>query len=283
MAYEPSPAAGATRLELLGVPLRLQASQPLLDRLNQEFRDLFGAASGAGTSPEQAQAREQIPEQVLQLTEDVPGDQAQYALTELSAFVLDHSPMLCIHAGVVSGANGVLALPGVSGLGKTTLVAALVGAGYGYLSDEALALDRTSGVVTAFPRPLAINSDVWDMLGLPADAKPLPGAESLVQPDQLGQIAATAAGGARVTDIVLVTREPGAPSLQPERRGEAVSALLGRSFNHYRDGEASFRNVVRLARDARVWRGHYENAPDFAELMTSRIPAPQTDSATTAR
>jgi hypothetical protein len=52
---------------------------------------------------------------------------------------------LLVHAGAVSSPFGDgLVLPGSSGAGKTTLVAALVRAGFGYLSDETAPLDPVS-------------------------------------------------------------------------------------------------------------------------------------------
>jgi hypothetical protein len=62
---------------------------------------------------------------------------------------------LRVHAGVVASrhGDGVLIL-GDPGSGKTTLVAALVQDGFGYLSDEAGVIDPESGLVHPFPRPL---------------------------------------------------------------------------------------------------------------------------------
>jgi hypothetical protein len=62
---------------------------------------------------------------------------------------------LLIHAGAVvsPGGAGILIL-GESGSGKTTLVAALVQEGFGYLSDEAAAIELATGLVHPWPRPL---------------------------------------------------------------------------------------------------------------------------------
>jgi hypothetical protein len=62
---------------------------------------------------------------------------------------------LLIHAGAVvtPDGDGILIL-GESGSGKTTLVAALVQEGFGYLSDEAAAIELATGLVHPWPRPL---------------------------------------------------------------------------------------------------------------------------------
>ncbi|HEY7049793.1 MAG TPA: hypothetical protein VH373_21430 [Jatrophihabitantaceae bacterium] len=197
---------------------------------------------------------------------EVRADNPAHALAELTRLAVAHSPLLCVHAGVVSGPDGLIAIPGESGLGKTTLVAALLRAGFGYVSDEALALDRDSGAVTPFPRPLSLRGDVWPLLGI-APAPP-PDEERLVPPAALERAAAT---DGRVRHVVLARRVPGPPRLAPAARGEAVQALLRRAFNHYRAPEASFRAVVAVVREADVWTATYADAPELAELLGQRL------------
>lgn len=60
------------------------------------------------------------------------------ALAELTRIGAEHSPLLCMHAGVVAGADGMLVVPCHSGLGKTTLVAALVQRGSATSQTSAL-------------------------------------------------------------------------------------------------------------------------------------------------
>lgn len=66
---------------------------------------------------------------------------------------------LLIHAGAVVAptGDGVMIL-GESGSGKTTLVAALVQEGFGYLSDEAAAIELATGLVHPWPRPLGFKA-----------------------------------------------------------------------------------------------------------------------------
>jgi hypothetical protein len=63
-----------------------------------------------------------------------------------------------IHAGVVEHDGRALVLPGPSLAGKTTLVAALVSQGAGYLSDEYAVLDA-DGLVHPYPKPLSLRVD----------------------------------------------------------------------------------------------------------------------------
>jgi hypothetical protein len=83
---------------------------------------------------------------------------------------------LLIHAGAVvtPGGDGLLIL-GESGSGKSTLVAALVQEGFGYLSDEAAAIELETGLVQPWPRPLGF----WPQTrSLPRFAPLLPSADA---------------------------------------------------------------------------------------------------------
>jgi hypothetical protein len=199
-------------------------------------------------------------------------------LAELSLAVVAASPLLCIHAGVVSTPRGLVVIPGQSGLGKTTLVAALVRAGFGYASDEALAIDRDTLTATALPRPLALARDVWPIFATGAgvgDAPPA-GSEGLIRPAALGHVDSRPA---RVHDIVLAQRLPetdGArvpATLELTARGAGAQALLSRAFNHFADPPHSFRAVVAVVRQARVWRATYSHAPDLAATMSEQFGA----------
>lgn len=191
------------------------------------------------------------------------------AITELTASVLLHTPLLGFHAAVVETPSGVMAFPGHSGLGKTTLAAAFLLRGHGYLSDEALAIDRHSGIASPFPRPLALEAPAWDVLSLSGE-RPAPGVERLIAASSLGRVCNASAP---VSDIVIATRRTGDVRIESCSRGEAVALLLSRSFNHYRDASASFRATVNLVRSTRVWRAGYENAFDLVTAVESTLSA----------
>jgi hypothetical protein len=83
-----------------------------------------------------------------------------------------------IHAGAVGHGGRAIVIPGHSGAGKTTLVAALVRAGASHYSDEFAVLDD-DGLVHPYPRrpsprrttdlPLIVDSIDWfrDVAGVP--------------------------------------------------------------------------------------------------------------------
>ena len=69
-----------------------------------------------------------------------------------------------VHAGCVEVDGQAVLLPGRSFSGKSTLTAALVAAGAGYLSDEYAIFDRRSGLVRPFPRPIHLRQAKPDWL-----------------------------------------------------------------------------------------------------------------------
>ena len=90
-------------------------------------------------------------------------DQLLFAVSA-AAFACAHTHLL-VHAGAVVAPDGTaVLLPGPSGAGKTTLVAGLVRAGFGYLSDEAGAIDPATLCVHAFARPLGLKGEARTLL-----------------------------------------------------------------------------------------------------------------------
>lgn len=73
--------------------------------------------------------------------------------------VVERTALLTIHAAVVHSPHGAIVLPGPSGMGKSTLTLALVRAGFGLMSDEMAAFDRTIARVSSFPRPITVDAD----------------------------------------------------------------------------------------------------------------------------
>jgi hypothetical protein len=72
--------------------------------------------------------------------------------------------LLCIHAGVVGSPQGCLLLPAAAGSGKSSLTAALIRAGFVYLSDEAALLDEKTLRVRPVPISLCVKEGGWDLL-----------------------------------------------------------------------------------------------------------------------
>jgi hypothetical protein len=243
------------RLSLLDVEITVSGDRPTVETVLREL----------GSFAALAQVAAPVSEPGLEL--EVPaGSSVGQVLAGLTRLAVDHSPRLCIHAGVVSAAGGSIVVPGASGLGKSTLTAALVQAGFGYLSDEVLAVPRTGGEPAPFARPISLAAESWATLGLDPARRPAAGDERLIAAESLGRLGEPGP----VRHILLAGRRPGAPELVPVSRGAAVPALLSRSFNHFRDPAGSFQAVVNLVRQAQVWTAGYQEAPALAELLAQR-------------
>jgi hypothetical protein len=65
---------------------------------------------------------------------------------------------LLFHAGAVAAAGGGLLLPAPAGHGKTTLVAGLVAAGFGYAGDDIAVVDPATRALFPFAKCLAIKA-----------------------------------------------------------------------------------------------------------------------------
>jgi hypothetical protein len=246
--------AGSLAIQALGVRILIRADADLSDRLRSAWRDLLQMDDGGPQTIE------------LRLDADVA---VEHALATLTAAALAATPYLAFHAAVVSSAHTVVAVPGQSGMGKTTLSGALLRAGYCYRSDEVLAVDRTSNQTVAFPRPLALTSQAWSVLALDANTSPAAGAEVHLDPRLLGGVDGLARP---VTDVILASRSDRGPAqLDRCEPGAAAVPLLRSSFNHYSDPANSFHTTIALLRSARVWRASYSNAADLAVLIRREI------------
>jgi hypothetical protein len=69
-----------------------------------------------------------------------------------------------IHAAAVARNGRAIVLPGINGSGKSTLTAALVHAGFGYLSDDTVRIDGRRREVVGIPLALCVKEPSWHLL-----------------------------------------------------------------------------------------------------------------------
>jgi hypothetical protein len=176
---------------------------------------------------------------------------------------------LVVHAGAVTRpGEGALLLPGTSGSGKSTLTAALVHAGFGYLSDEAVAIDRATAEVQPYAKPLALSSRSLEALGLPTVAGELSAtlAATALRPHPWSR-----PGVART--LVFPKYIPSVqPGLEPLSRGEALVHLAEHSFNFADHGGAWLPGLAAIVSRCSCWRLTHGDARSATRVLLELHP-----------
>jgi hypothetical protein len=175
---------------------------------------------------------------VQMLGSDESHEVVTHLLWHVNSEMIRHTgSYLLVHAGAVADPRGYgVLLPGRSGSGKSTLVAGLVREGFGYLSDEAGAIDPIRRDIYPYPKALTLKSEVVSSL-IP-DARPPTGSWTDGRPWHLRPERIRPGAIADPCPIRLVVApkyEPGAPTvLTPISRGRLVvelgTNLLNRGF-----------------------------------------------------
>lgn len=181
---------------------------------------------------------------------------------------IDESPHLLLHAGAVVRDGSAIVLPGASGEGKSTMTAACLRRGLGYVSDEMVALDLRSGDVTGLRRPLMLTPWSTRALGLGEHRGP---GKAAVAPEAL--TATTVVHPVRVAHVVVARHGAVATTLAPMGAGAVLHEILAASFNHYVHGARAWEAATRLASTASGW--HLEVAdPESAAEAIATLPDP---------
>lgn len=198
---------------------------------------------------------------------------------DLNRRVIGSSPHLLLHAGGVAAGGRAVALPGHMEAGKTTLTAGLVRAGLGYLTDEALAIDRETLLVHPYPKPLSIDPGAWAFF---PELAPPPAPED--DPFEYGQwqVPATEirpealAGPCPVVAVAFPRYEDGAETvLAPLSRGEALVELARNTFRFKERGAPELDLLAELARGVDCFRlttGGLEAAVDLVAELLGVVP-----------
>jgi hypothetical protein len=209
---------------------------------------------------------------VLQL--DTP--ELEMAVDRLSAWVnglvlTTARDYLVIHAAcLLAPDGGALVLAAPSGAGKSTLTAALVAAGYGYLSDEFAPIDPVHGLVHPFPKPLTLKAGSWPLF--PEAPEPDHPGVWFVTAEQLG--GRTATGCHAVRWVVLPRwRAGGAIEVEELSPGALVLAVAEQALGSFFYGARAIDLLARACRGARGVRIEYDDVADVVRYVDAMIAA----------
>jgi len=177
-----------------------------------------------------------------------------------------------LHAAAVSR-NGIgVILPAPMESGKTTLATALVLAGFGYLTDEAVSFDVDSLDVLPFPKPLSIDRGAWRLFPElePRLDRAITGAvpdQWQVAPDDI-RPGATAAS-CHPSILVFPRRDHERPtSLVPIGRGMAVRLLAQNCFRFRDEGRRLLPVLADVARHCECYVLDVDDVDTAVELVT---------------
>lgn len=198
------------------------------------------------------------------------GDEALLASPDLAAHEvlvtrllndrkLDAEPdLLHLHGAAVSRGERAVVLLGRSGAGKSTVCAALVRAGWSYVTDEQVTIRPDDGQLVPYPRPITLRRPVWPMFSAVAEVpEPRPDdvewARVEVSPVALGRVHR---GPLRVAVLVVPTFEAGAglEVVRAASAAEVVQWLASCCYDLDRLGLAGFELLVGLAARCPAWQ-----------------------------
>ena len=199
-----------------------------------------------------------------------------HVVWEINRCVIETCRSLVLHAGAVEHAGRAVLVSAPSGAGKSTLTAALAAAGFGYLTDEAVALDAATGSARPYPKPIALAPESWALFPHPGgpigvEAAGNGFAERYVSCRALG---AGVGGPSRPVVIVKPAFRVGASTeVDPLERADTLVTLAEQSFNFRRWGADALELLAEMVRGCECYRVGYGDARDAARAISRLVVA----------
>lgn len=194
-----------------------------------------------------------------------------YAVSRRGGFAL------MFHSSVVTRGGKALVLPARTGSGKSTLCALLLAAGWEFVSDEFLVLERRAGAlaIRCLPQPVALKGASIGLLGSRFGrsewSEPWPHASKgtirYLRPPPVDHDMTLQPGW-----IVLPRFEAGAATtIEPLSRSQAFLALGPNSFNYHWRGVDGFHDGTELVRASRCATVRFGEGDSVVQALESWI------------
>ena len=191
--------------------------------------------------------------------------------------VRDTKDHLLLHASAAAWRGKTLIFPAPMESGKSTLVAGLVRAGFGYVTDEAVAIEPSTLTVTAFPRAISIDPGSWGVLSdlrpnLSAELERYQGDQWQVEPDSIrpGSVVRRSEPGFVITPRY---RKGAETRLWAMSRSEAVRLMGSNAFNFQAFDRRGLRVLAEVARQSACYRLDIGELGLACELVGSLVGA----------
>lgn len=176
---------------------------------------------------------------------------------------------LHLHAGAVVFGDNAVVLPGESGSGKSTVVAASALDGAGVISDETVWVEVESGRVGGFPRPISVRFASVDLLAVRTGGL-LHGRDSVyVPPAGLGS-ARRPDAFARAIVFPRFDRSAKVPQIRPLRCWEGIARVWPSVLDAPRAGPDLLRRIEALVGVAPAYELDYSDARVVPGLFRHR-------------
>lgn len=189
---------------------------------------------------------------------------------------------LLIHAGAVATPFGEgVVLPAPTGAGKTTLVAGLIKAGFGYLSDEAAAIDPISRNLYPYAKALSLKDEAlfkWfpDLYTIDGNGIKV---RRHLRAEEIRS--GSAAEPCPISFVIAFRFDQGLPTvLTPLSAGEGALELVRNALNLHLYGSRALpllADVVRSARCYRLVSGNGHEAVSAVIRLTSNGGLPHSE------
>ena len=173
-----------------------------------------------------------------------------------------------LHAAAIDTLAGVIALAGRSMAGKSTLAAAAVLAGYGYVADELAAVSPDDLSVRPYHRPIGLRRGGADAIGVdyPDGVR-----YEIVYPWDVDGDSTLSTGGT-LAGIVLVEWSPSAdPELVDVTMATAMLELTQHTIIHDDEFAPAFGGLETIVRSVPVVRMRYATTATSLDLLATLV------------